>query len=262
MAKKATILIVDREKILVDLLMRSLSSPELTVLGATTADEAGRLLELHGPDLLVIDPAIQNGIPLVALLRSSPMKIRIVAITDSDDIRERILKVGVDQVVDRSAGLDTLVTAIRESLPKDISLREHDGRVKVLVADDEEEIRNLLREFLSPKGYSVSFAKNGHEAVIAVESNPEIQLVLLDVSMPVMGGMDALSHIMNRNPHPSVIMMTAVADREIARQALKTGAFDYILKPFDFAAIEASITACMSYSEYQKQPWWKRLTGR
>jgi DNA-binding NtrC family response regulator len=72
--------------------------------------------------------------------------------------------------------------------------------------------------------------------------------------------MEVLRKIMASDPHPSVIMMTAVADREIARQALKIGAFDYILKPFDFAAIEASVTACLSHSEYQKQPWWKRLT--
>jgi DNA-binding NtrC family response regulator len=57
-------------------------------------------------------------------------------------------------------------------------------------------------------------------------------------------------------------MMTAVADREVARQALKIGAFDYILKPFDFASIDASIAACLSQKEYKRQPWWKRLTRK
>ena len=262
MAKKATILIVDREKILVDLLTRGLSSPELTVMGTTSADEAGRLVELHGPEVVVIDPAIQNGIPLIAAIRSAPIKVKVVALTDSDEIRERVQKTGVDQTVDRNAGLDALVTAIRGSLPKDLSVGGRDGRLSILIVDDEEDIRGLLAEFLGVRGYAVSIAKNGREAVASVERDPSLQIVLLDVSMPVMGGMEALSHIMSRDPHPSVVMMTAVADREIARQAMKTGAFDYILKPFDFAAIEASITACLSYSEYQKQPWWKRLTGR
>jgi DNA-binding response OmpR family regulator len=261
MAKKATILIVDREKILVDLLTRSLSSPELTVLGTTTAEEAARLIELHGPELLVIDPAIQNGVPLVASIRSAKLKIEIIAVTDSDELQERVRKADVSRTVERNAGLDALVTAIRESLPKVLGIGK-DGRLSILIADDEDEIRDLLKEFLGGKGYAVFFAKNGREAVDGVEMNPAIQIVLLDVSMPVMGGMEALSHIMAKPSHPSVIMMTAVADREIARQAMKIGAFDYILKPFDFAAIEASITACLSYSEYQKQPWWKRLTGR
>lgn len=262
MARKATILIVDREKILVDLLTRGLSSLELTVMGTTSADEAARLVELHGPEVVVIDPAIQNGIPLIAAIRSGPVKVKVVALTDSDEIRERVQKTGVEQTVDRNAGLDALVTAIRGSLPKDLSVVGRDGRLRILIVDDEEDIRGLLSEFLGVRGYAVSIAKNGWDALTSVESDPYLQIVLLDVSMPVMGGMEALSHIMSRNPHPSVIMMTAVADREIARQAMKIGAFDYILKPFDFAAIEASITACLSYSEYQKQPWWKRLTGR
>lgn len=262
MANKATILIVDREKILVDLLARGLSSPELTVLGTTSADEAARLVELHGPDVVVVDPALQNGLSLISGLRSSPVKMKIVALTDSGDIQERTKKLGVEQTVDRNAGLDALVAAIRRALPAQFSEFGRDSRVNILIADDEDDIRNLLSQFLSMRGYAISFATNGHEAVLAVEKNPDVQIVLLDVSMPLMGGMEALSHIMSFDPHPSVIMMTAVADREIARQAMKTGAFDYILKPFDFAAIEASITACLSYSEYQKQPWWKRLTKR
>jgi DNA-binding response OmpR family regulator len=262
MANKATILIVDREKILVDLLSRALSSPELTVLGTTSADEAVRLVDLHGPHVVVVDPTVQNGLPLISGIRSSAVKMKVFALTDSDEIRERARKAGVDQTVDRNAGLDALVAAIRGSLPGDFSALGRDGRLNVLIADDEDEIRNLLAQFLSARGYAVSFAANGREAVMSVEKNPAIQIVLLDVSMPVMGGMEALGQIMSFDAHPSVIMMTAVADREIARQAMKIGAFDYILKPFDFAAIEASITACLSYSEYQKQPWWKRLTGR
>jgi len=262
MANKATILIVDREKILVDLLARGLSSPELTVLGTTSADEAMRLVELHGPDVVVVDPALQNGLSLISGIRSSPLKMKVVALTDSAEIQERATKVGVDQTVERNAGLDALVAAIRGALPAQFSDFGRDTRVSILIADDEDEIRNLLSQFLAPRGYSVSFATNGREAVVAVEKNPAVQIVLLDVSMPLMGGMEALSQIMSFDPHPSVIMMTAVADREIARQAMKIGAFDYILKPFDFAAIEASITASLSYSEYQKQPWWKRLTKR
>src|SRR5262249_25103443 len=161
---------------------------------------------------------------------------------------ERETKLGVEQTVDRNAGLDALVAAIRGALPAQFSQLGRDNRVSVLIVDDEDDIRNLLSQFLSSRGYAVSFATNGHDAVLAVDKKPAPEIVLLDVSRPVMGGMEALSHIMSLEQHPSVIMMTAVADREIARQAMKTGAFDYILKPFDFAAIEASITACLSYS--------------
>lgn len=262
MAKKATILIVDREKILVDLLTRALSSPDLSVLGATSADEAARLVDLHGPDLLVIDPSIQNGIPLMASVRSGPFKAKVVAVTDSAEIRDRTRSMGVEMIVDRNSGLDALAAAIRSSLPANVTVMGGEDRIGVLIVDDEEEIRTVLTEFLSGRGYSVSAARNGQEGLERVAGDPLIRIVLLDVSMPVIGGMDVLSRIMSHDPHPNVIMLTAVADREIARQALRIGAFDYILKPFNFAAIEAGITACLSHSEYQKQPWWKRLTRR
>ena len=262
MPKKATVLIVDREKILVDLLIRALSSPELSVLGTTSAEDASRLVDLHGPNLLVIDPSIQNGFPLISSVRSGPFKTKVVAVTGSDEIRDRVRAMGIETAVDRNSGLDALAAAIRNALPSDISVMSQDDRIGVLIVDDEDGIRNVLAEFLGGHGYAVSMAKNGREAIERLENESLIKIILLDVNMPQMGGMELLSEVMRHDPHPNVIMMTAVADREIARQALKTGAFDYILRPFDFAAIEASITACLSHSEYQKQPWWKRLTRR
>ena len=262
MAKKATILIVDKEKILVDLLIRALSSQELSVLGTTSADEGARLVDLHLPHLLVIDPTVQNGLPLISSVRTGPIKAKVVAVSGSDEIRDRVRAIGVETIVDRNLGLDALVAAIRSSLPSELSFVAQDNRIKVLIVDDEEEIRNLLGEFLKANNYATAYATNGREALERLQSDSMPQVVLLDVSMPVMGGMEVLSQIMNGDPHPNVIMMTAVADREIARQAMKIGAFDYILKPFNFAAIEASVTACLSHLEYQKQPWWKRLTRK
>ena len=260
MAKKATLLIVDRERILVDLLMRALSSPELAVLGATTADEAVNLIDLHGPDLVVIDASIQNGLPLISSLKSSNPKSKIVAITADNELAKRMGSMSIENV-DRNAGLDMLVNTIKKHVDADLS-RLVQSRIHVLVADDEAELVEVLSRYLISHGYSVTVAKNGRQAVERADSDPSIQIILLDVSMPEMGGMEALSIIVSRDPRPNVIMMTAVADREIARQAMKMGAFDYILKPFDFASIDASIVACLSYSEYQKQPWWKRLTSK
>jgi DNA-binding NtrC family response regulator len=260
MAKKATILIVDREKILVDLLIRTLSSPDLSVIGATSADEGARLVDQHGPDLLVIDPSVENGLSLISSLPSGRFKTKIVAVVGSEEIRQRIEGPQVETIVDRNAGWEGLVEAIRAALPGETRISGQGEHTKILICDDEDEIRGVLSEFLKGRGYTLSLARNGREALELFERNPSIQIVLLDLNMPVMGGMDVLSHFMSRAPRPSVIMMTAVADREVARQALKIGAFDYILKPFDFAVITSSIEACLSYSEYQKLPWWKRLT--
>jgi len=261
MAKKATLVIVDREKIIVDLLTRALATAKLAVFGTTTAEAAAKLIDLHGADVLVIDPSIQNGLALASSVRANFKNTKIIAITGSDDLRQSAHAQGIEAIVDRNSGLDALSATIQRYVDADLSGLDRSG-VRVLVADDEEALCNVLSEFLAGRGYSVTLAKNGREAVERVSADRNIQIVLLDVAMPEMGGIEALNIIMSRDPHPNVIMMTAVADREIARQAMRTGAFDYIIKPLDFAAIESSITACLSHSEYQKQPWWKRLTGR
>ena len=261
MAKKAVILVVDKERMFVDLLTRALASNELSTLGTTSYDEAITLFDLYGPDLVVVDPTISNGFVFVdKVLKSKQSKLLVVGA--DEDVFRRAASLGIENTVARADGLDALASAIRRVLGTDLAVMGKRDGLHMLVCDDELEIRHVLSEFLSDKGYSVKTATNGKEAINGVDDDPQLQVVLLDVSMPIMGGMEALALIMAREKRPNVIMMTAVADREVARQALKLGAFDYILKPFNFAAIETSIVACLSHSEYEKQPWWKKLTRR
>jgi DNA-binding NtrC family response regulator len=261
MAAKATILIVDKEKILVDLLTRTLSTNELSTFGTTSTDDASHLYSLHRPALVVVDPTIPNGFVFVdQVLKGNQSKLLVVS--SGEDVTSRARSIGVEHIVSKEQGLDALATAIRRLIGTDVGLADRADAIHVLVVDDEDEIRHVLGEFLSDRGYAVKTASNGRDAINVLDDDPKIQILLLDVSMPVMGGMEALALIMAREKRPSVIMMTAVADREVARQALNLGAFDYILKPFNFSAIETSIVACLSHSEYHKQPWWKKLTRR
>jgi DNA-binding NtrC family response regulator len=257
---KSTILVVDKEKILVDLLVRALSSDDVAAFGTTSAEEAMRLLDMNAPTLVVVDPSVSNSPSLLDSIAQSGSKT--IVVSSSPEMSARAKSAGLNEIVDRDAGLETLVFSIRRLVDAPFKMMGRQDTVRLLVVDDEDEIRNVLCEFLVSKGYSVQIGKNGYEAVKAINEDPSLQVVLLDVSMPQMGGMEALRHIMDRDNPPSVIMMTAVADREVARQALKTGAFDYILKPFDFASIDTSIVACISQKEFKKQPWWKRLTRR
>jgi len=109
---------------------------------------------------------------------------------------------------------------------------------KILVVDDEVQVVNLLKKYLDSKGYEVYTATNGQEAISKVrEVTPHI--VLLDIIMPGMGGMDALQEIKKVNPKFAVIMLTAVIDEELAKRAIQLGADDYITKPFNLENLEA-----------------------
>ncbi len=111
---------------------------------------------------------------------------------------------------------------------------------KVLVVDDEPDAVELLQEFLTAKGYEVSAAFNGEEALEKVKTDRP-HLILLDVRMPGMNGLETLRQIRQIDQEVGVIMVTAVNEEETGRQALELGAFDYLVKPLDLGYLERSL---------------------
>ncbi len=103
---------------------------------------------------------------------------------------------------------------------------------RVLVVDDEEGVRNLLQRTLEGADYDVAAATNGQEALdMVAELRPEV--VLLDIKMPGISGIEALQQIAANWPDICVIMATAAGDAQTAVKAMKLGAYDYITKPFN-----------------------------
>lgn len=113
-------------------------------------------------------------------------------------------------------------------------------RQKVLVADDEEIVRSLLQRILEEAGYNVVTASNGQEVLYKV-SLQEAEVILLDIKMPVMSGMEVLRKLTADSPDHCIIMVTAVIDTETAIEALKLGAYDYITKPFDHDEVKQKV---------------------
>lgn len=109
----------------------------------------------------------------------------------------------------------------------------------ILVCDDEKDIVNALRIYLESDGYRVFEAANGREA-LAVLDKQDIQLVLLDIMMPVMDGITALSKIREKSPVP-VILLTAKSEDTDKILGLNVGADDYITKPFNPMEVNARV---------------------
>src|SRR5277367_3914737 len=104
-------------------------------------------------------------------------------------------------------------------------------RRKVLVIDDDEVARKLLQEVLEREGHSVQIASSGEEA-IALSKDHFYPVVVSDIRMLDLDGLDVLRHFRNNHPRTVVILMTAFGSMETAAEAIKEGAFDYISKPF------------------------------
>lgn len=103
---------------------------------------------------------------------------------------------------------------------------------KLLVVDDQMGVRRLLYEAFQEDDFEVRMAGSGLEAIdIIGEFAPD--LILLDMKMPGMNGLETLAEIKRLNPKASVIMMTAYGELEIVSEALRLGAREYVTKPFD-----------------------------
>ncbi|WP_404421702.1 sigma-54-dependent transcriptional regulator [Nibricoccus sp. IMCC34717] len=102
----------------------------------------------------------------------------------------------------------------------------------ILIIDDDSEIRYSLSRVLSSRKYQILEANSGEQGVAAVKKSPP-DLVFLDVRMSGMSGIEALQHIRSSNPKQMVVLMTAFGTAQTAIEAMKYGAFDYIMKPFD-----------------------------
>jgi len=102
----------------------------------------------------------------------------------------------------------------------------------ILIIDDDSEIRYSLSRVLSSRKYQVIEAASGEQGIVIVKKSPP-DLVFLDIRMGGMSGIEALQHIRSANPKQLVVLMTAFGTAQTAIEAMKYGAFDYIMKPFD-----------------------------
>jgi two-component system response regulator (stage 0 sporulation protein F) len=111
---------------------------------------------------------------------------------------------------------------------------------KILVVDDEVDICDFVKNFFQERGYSVSIALNGEDALAIVKSDPP-ELVLLDIKMKGMDGMATLKHIRDINKNLKVIMVTANEDQDKMDEACRLGACEYITKPLVLDHLERTV---------------------
>src|SRR5437762_5875710 len=122
----------------------------------------------------------------------------------------------------------------------------------LLVADDDASIRSLLEQLLSEEGFTVLEASTGTEVVDKVkESSPD--LVIMDVRMPELDGIEALSRLKASNPKTAVLIMTAFGSSNAAIRAMELGAFDYITKPFELEKISHTVKRVLDYQDLTQE---------
>jgi DNA-binding NtrC family response regulator len=257
---ETAILVVDQDPILIDPLRREFGDRRLLLRIASSVDQARQLTKEISPDVVILDADMPHALDFVNEIRASDHPSSLIGLTDSADKRAQLQAIGIEAIILKREGPKPVMDAVRHYVDPDSSAPASD-KPEVLVVDDEREFLSLFSKMLEMWGYAPLTAADGDKALELVDQHPGLGAVLLDLRLPGKGGMEVLREIQKRNPRTGVIMLSGLADREVARQAIKLGAFDYITKPPDFPALQSTLIACLSHTEYQSQSWWKKLMG-
>jgi len=223
--KKTNILIVDDEIDLLETLGDIFESKGYNVTMVEDGNKATELLRRKYFDVVLMDlkmPGISgvDSFKEVKRLHPSAAIIMMTAGSVGENIKEA-LGAGVDAVVDKPFNVKKLVATIESILERPL----------ILVVDDRVEDRETLRDILVDKKYRAFVAKDGYEAIDIVRRS-DFDVILLDIRMPGMDGMEVLEVVKQIKPDVGVVMMTGYSSEGLAGKSLKRGAYTCLYKPF------------------------------
>ena len=130
----------------------------------------------------------------------------------------------------------------------------------ILVVDDEEQIRDLISRYLVRGGHLCRNAATAEEALSLAVEHPDPALVLTDIRMPGVGGVELLHRLKQMHPSVQVVMVSSHQDLETVRRCLREGAYDYLLKPFDWDLLSNTVTRALERHHLLKENDRYRMT--
>jgi len=258
----ATILIADDEKLLCDLLQVVFTRHGHEVFTATSGREAVEVFRTRRPRITFLDVYMpeMNGIEVLKRIRVIDPDAAVIMITGqrSDELENEARKLGVTDFFGKGLAPDVLIRAIeREVMQRSQapsasrkgtgSLAGNQNRNSLLVVDDDPEIRSLVKEFLTLRGYRVRVAQDGKEALDMVEQERP-HLIILDLNMPRMNGVEVLRALRARDFKGGVVTLSASQDDHVLQQTLDLGAVDVMGKPVELERLELVVQVGLAVS--------------
>ena len=252
----AKILAVDDELSFREVLHQVFEKKGHEVDAAVNAEHALQLMSKKVYDIIILDvlmPGV-SGIELLKKIRVShnPVPIVIYSVKVDAALEKEARQAGANEVLHKSVALEVLVDRTEKILAnfgKTTKPSQKGDPKNLLIVDDEKAIRQMLSLFFTKKGYRVSEASRGEEALEKVqESKPDI--VLLDMHMGSgWDGLQTLKKLLEVHPTLGVVMATGEGNDEMVLNAMSMGAYGYVLKPFDFLYLELVVASKLSIAE-------------
>jgi len=272
----STILVVDDERLICDLLRSVLAGHGHEVLMAMNGREGLELFKKHRPRFTLLDLRMpeMNGIEVLKQIRAIDPQAAVLILTawGSDALEQQARQLGVVDFLSKGLSLDVLVDAMERTLqqsahaaspaqaaapagaPPPAPVAAGDGDF-ILVVDDEPQIRDLLKRFLTLRGYKVRVASDGQQALTMVEQQAP-QLIVLDVYMPGINGVEVLRQLRRKKYTGGVILLTGSQDDKLLQEALDLGSVDVMGKPVDLERLALAIQVGCILTEQQGLGSW------
>jgi len=255
-----SILCVDDDVDVLELLKEYFTEQGFVVLTATNGVEAFLQVKRWQPKAVILDLFMPRlgGIGALGRIKALNPDVVVILVSGMGNALELVTEAGLSvagaftkplnlvQLSDTLArsGVVAPAALVAAAAAGDPEQAKRPVRARVLVVDDELEFRKVLAEYLEDRGFDVMEAQDGEEGLLRVpDFHPHI--VLMDVMMAGMGGVEALKRIKTAAPETCVIMVTAVEDIDSARGALALGASDYVTKPFSFQYLDSVLEVHM-----------------
>ncbi len=258
-ALRKRILIVDDEGDMRDMIAEFFEGRGFEVLQASNGLEALLQVKRMRPHGVILDLGMPRLGGLEALKRihafDATMMVVIVTAEADPHIRQQALTLGATAVLDKPVDLADLLAVLGEEArrvpapsgtsPAPVGISNPSGPPpravpRMLVVDDDPEIRAMLQEFFGLRNYEVRVAADGPGAMRdIIQASPDV--ILLDINLPGLSGIEALPILHAIAPRAAVIMVSGSPDVELAKRALAHGAFDYTTKPIDLEYLVRSV---------------------
>ncbi|MCF7811285.1 response regulator [bacterium] len=241
---KIRLLMVDDEKEFLISSTPALGRRGIDVMTAYDGAMALKMIEENEFDAIVLDikmPGI-DGVEVFHRMKMLQPDLPIIMLTGHGSVPQAFetSKAGVFDYLSKPCDIDELVEVIRKAVTHADTPIESDGnknikpgvKIKLLIIDDEVDLLASLKNVLQRRGMEVITAQNGEEALKHIQAFL-IDVVVLDVKMPGMDGLEVLERIKKESSNVEVILLTGHPTVDTALTGIKQGAFDYVVKPPD-----------------------------
>ena len=238
------ILAVDDEQGMCLIVKKTFAPMGFTVLSANNADEAIEKVKQEKPKLVFLDIRMtgRSGLEVLKEIKAIDKSIRVIMLTVVSDeaTKQKARDLGADDFVTKPFMSDHLEEVARKEiaeLMKELQV----PRPNILVVDDEEEACKPLGEFIALCfNCEVDTAISGQDALDKLKAN-KFDLVILDIKMPGKSGIDVIKEAVEFTPDTKFLAVSAYDSDEVAGEALRVGAVDFLPKPYDFEVMERRV---------------------